>query len=354
MGKFRDNRDNDTGNFSKNTHKAHKPYRGDKHRNDQNPVMAQAFLATQPEAVQISTETVKEALVCLFNGVERKYRFYGITSELRMFQPRNTEKPAYPMLFIEHVVGDHEVGDLLHRAMFQATLGLALADLRKHPDDVSWWATTEVGFHAKKALAYYLHSKQCFIEVATEYDRKENEKRARKQLEDASNKVEALRIAGIRRQLRTQFEPLTEVNAIELVRYVPGKRFSIFDKDTGTAVYVSTDVQKIYVEEVDPGHPLENINPVGLFINRAALRNIDEDGTPYEAMDEQEIAKKAYTLRSQLRNHPLIATALKPAKSTSKEETSNVIAFPVNQEEDAHNEGVYLGKELGSEASAAS
>lgn len=347
MSKFR-NKDDDN-----NGRKTRKPQRGER---GQNFALGEALATIViPQPVQ-TEEELKSTLFDLFDGVLGEYRFYGMTSELRMFTPRDTSKPAYPMLFIEHMARDHILIDVVGHAMNEHEFGISLDDLRYHPDDVEWWAPTEAAYHAKRAFAYYLHGKEIFIEVAKKWW---GEKRKREAMEASANKVNALRAETTKQQLRSCFEALTKQNAIQIVRYVPGKFFGIEDEQTGEALYVSTDSTKIYVEEIDPGHPLVSINPIGLFVNRAALRNpVDPD--IYTDMADTDLAKRAYTLRCYLRSHPLIAEALKPAKAaqamkvevSEDAQPSNIFAFPFNQESGQEKKDAYLGKTQGCADSA--
>jgi len=143
------------------------------------------------------------------------------------------------------------------------------------------------------------------------------EKMEKDRREQTGNRIDELREQAIRHQLMMDFPPLTTENAIQLVRYVPGKRFSIFD-EKGAVIFVSTDAQKIYVERIDPGHPLANMNPVGFYVNRAALRNMED------APGDNDLGRRAYELRCYLRNHPLIVEALKPLNNNAGENQQNV------------------------------
>lgn len=279
--------------------------------------------------VTTTTEELKNNLFDLFDGVEKDYHFFGITGRLETFRPRNTEKDPYLMFMITGFSSkDADIRNVVASAMGYRGFGISLEDLRKHPDVVRWFGPTEEVREGKMALAYFLHGKETFIEVARKWWTEEEEQTRK---EKAGNTIQKLRESAIRKQLLLDFPPMTEETAIQLVRYVPGKRFSIFDKKTGTAIYLSTDVKKIYVENIDEGHPLGETNPLGFFINRAALRN-QEDDIP----GDTDLGQRAYKVRCYLRAHPLIVEALKPRSSNTGEinqQATNVVEFPKQQEE---------------------
>lgn len=308
-------RNNDSDNHGKNH------YRG-KHLRDQNPALAEAMSAVPvQQATAIPQEELWGSLMNLWNGVLGDYRFYGIEASLRMYHPRKKEKEPYPMLFVTYVANNHEIGDILFDALQEGRgeFSISLNDLRRRPDHVEWWAPTEDLLRGKRALAYFLHGKQMIIDVATKWWQTKEEADALEREKQKREKVEDLRISSIRKGLRNDFVLVTEDNSTQFIRYTPWLRFYLLDEETGEAIYLKTDGPKIYVEEADPGHPLVNINPVGLFINRAALKQ-SEDATLYADMDEKELAKRAYILRQYVRSHPLVAKAVAKTLESKKVE----------------------------------
>ncbi len=293
-------------------------------------------------------QNLQKDLTDFFNGVDRQYSMFGIDAKIQMYHPKQEGKKPYLMVFVQDFVRNHAIGEELNALLGNRSESaiVSLEDLRKHPDVVEWWAPNETAYNAKAALAYFFHGQKEFIHAAkfwwSEQGKKQAEAEENARKERSKSKIETLRIDAIKRQLRIDFQPLNSENALKFTRYTPGMKIAIFDEG-GNALYVSTDVQKIYVENIDPEHPLAKLEVVGVFINRAALKSKDEDPAHYADMEDGNVAKKAYLLREYLRNHPLIAEALKP-------KTVDAIETPDGQPD--KSEGVNLGKPLVCEESA--
>jgi hypothetical protein len=287
-----------------------------------------------------SDDYIRAEMKDLFNGVLRGYRFFGFEGELKIFTPCDIKKAPYPMFFVEFVTHNHEISKELAAASKEGMLGITLSDLRQRPDTVKWWAPSEASWIAKQAFAFFLHGKEIVRDAAIIWWQEEEERKIECNRKQSLEKVNSLRNEVTRHRLHQEFPALTAENIKKFIRYTPEQKFGIVDEATGEALYVETDVNRIYVVEIDPGHPLVSISPVGLFINRAALRN-SENGTPYMGMADAELAKRAYILRNYLRTHSVISKevlrlqAARHQTNSTTETLSNVITFiwPDTQEE---------------------